>query len=98
MYVVDDEDLTVYAYQLAGKSRDATRDFDLSPFNADPQGAWSDGEKFYVADSRDDMIYVYDLPEGNTPAEGAVTIADGLFGRRAGGGRGADLERGRRRR
>ena len=58
-------DQKIYAYTLRNKTRDSSKDLDLSGAvnfgNADPRGIWSNGITMYVADSADDKIYAYTL-------------------------------------
>ena len=56
----------VYAYDLAGGTRDNSKDIDTldAAGNDHPRGLWSDGQTMWVADHRDDKIYAYDLAGG----------------------------------
>ena len=46
MWVADDLDDKIYAYDLASKARDASKDFDTlaDAGNDNPTGIWSDGD------------------------------------------------------
>ena len=61
MWVVDDADDKIYAYNLATKARVAAKEFDglTAAGNNDPAGLWSDGDIMWVADVEDDKIYAY---------------------------------------
>ena len=63
MWVADDLDDKIYAYTLATKARDASKDFDTldAAGNTDPAGIWSDGAIMWVADHVDDKLYAYNL-------------------------------------
>ena len=52
MWVVDQFDDKIYAYGLASKARDASKDFDTlaGAGNDAPLGIWSDGTTMWVAD------------------------------------------------
>ena len=58
-WVVDSDDVRLYAYTLAGGSHDAAKYRVLDPANAAPRGVWSDGTTWYVADIDDLVVYVY---------------------------------------
>ena len=63
MWVVDDGDNKLYAYNLSTKARDAGKDFNTlqAAGNTGPQGIWSDGTTMWVADSVTNKIYAYAL-------------------------------------
>ena len=63
MWVADDEDDKIYAYDLASKARVAARDFNTlaTAGNNDPLGVWSDGTTMWVVDAADRKLYAYDL-------------------------------------
>ena len=63
MWVADDGDDKLYAYDLATKARDSAKDFDTleATGNTGPQGIWSDGTTMWVADNGDDKLYAYNL-------------------------------------
>ena len=62
MFVVDDEDATVYAWKMSDQTRDSDKEIALDSDNADPEGLWFDGRVLWVVDDADDKVYVYDLP------------------------------------
>ena len=77
MFVVDDEDATVYAWKMSDQTRDSDKEIALDGDNADPEGLWFDGRVLWVVDDADDKVYVYDLPgaqPGNTVAEGVPGV------------------------
>ena len=77
LFVVDDTDTQVYAYQLSDRTRDDDKNLDLDAANTDPWGLWFDGRVLWVADTADDKLYVYDLPgaqPGNTAADGTPGV------------------------
>ena len=65
MWVADDRDHKIYAYNLVTKARDPNKDFNTlrAAGNDDPQGLWSDGNTMWVANdrTRTDKIYAYNL-------------------------------------
>ena len=77
MFVVDDEDATVYAWKMSDQTRDSAKEIALDSDNADPEGLWFDGRVLWVIDNSDDKVYAYDLPgaqPGNTIAYGDPEI------------------------
>ena len=62
LWVVDREDKKVYAYDQAGRTLDATLNFDLLGENANADGITSLHGKLWVSDSVTDKVYVYDVP------------------------------------
>ena len=67
MWVADDEDDKIYAYNLDDKARAPGKDFDTlnAAGNRDPEGIWSDGETMWVADRRgqQDLRLQYGRPD-----------------------------------
>ncbi len=61
MWVADNSDGKLYAYNLATKQRDLAQDFPLDAENANPSGIWSDGTTMWVSDWDDDKLYAYNL-------------------------------------
>ena len=65
MWVVDNSDDKIYAYNLATKARDSSNDFDsltlTAAGNTDAYGIWSDGTTTWVADATDFRLYAYNL-------------------------------------
>ena len=61
MWVADDYDDKLYAYDLEDKTRVPAKDFNglRAAGNHDPAGIWSDGATLWVADIEDDKIYAY---------------------------------------
>ena len=78
MFVVDDEDATVYAWKMSDQTRESGKEIALDGDNADPEGLWFDGRVLWVVDDADDKVYVYDLP-------GAQPDNNTVAGRRPGG-------------
>ena len=77
MFVVDDEDATVYAWKMSDQTRDSVKEIALDGDNADPEGLWFDGRVLWVVDDGDDRVYVYDLPgaqPGNNRADGVPGV------------------------
>ena len=63
MWVLDSADDKIYAYGLASRARDASKDFDTlaDAGNDSPQDIWSDGTTMWVVDAFDGKIYAYGL-------------------------------------
>ena len=61
MWVADRVSDKVFAYNLSGKWRDSSKEFNtLDPAgNKDQTGLWSDGSAIWVADIEDNRIYAY---------------------------------------
>ena len=80
MFVVDDEDATVYAWKMSDQTRnmdEIDKEISLDSDNADPEGLWFDGRVLWVVDDADDRVYVYDLPgaqPGNNRADGVPGV------------------------
>ena len=61
MWVADGDDGKVYAYNMADRSRQPSKDVDLSSANSAPAGAWGHGIMLLVADEGN-RVFPYDLP------------------------------------
>ena len=63
MWVSDNSDDKIYAYNLATKARDSSKDFDTlnAAGNNNPTGLYSDGTTMWVSDNDDQKIYAYNL-------------------------------------
>ena len=63
IWVADDQDDKLYAYNLRTKARDAARDFNTlaAAGNESPEGIWSDGTTMWVADWSDGKLYAYNM-------------------------------------
>ena len=65
MWVADDVDARLYAYDMATRRRNHTQAFDLQAAgNRAPTGLWSDGTTMWVADFDDGKLYAYHLQSG----------------------------------
>ena len=66
MWVSDLADGKIYAYDLAAKSRQPSKDLNTlkNAGNSRPAGLWSDGTTMWVSDDEDDKLYAYDLSTG----------------------------------
>ena len=62
MWVTDQEDKRIYAYNMETKKRDLDKDFENleAAGNENPIAIWSDGETMWVADTNR-KLYAYDL-------------------------------------
>ena len=89
MWVADDWDEKLYAYDMMSKERVPDKDFNTlkSAGNGGPEGIWSDGTTMWVADDWDEKIYAYNMPSnGGTTAgvtdfngDGQTDLADFLL-------------------
>ena len=65
MWVSDLDDRSIYAYNMATKAHDSSKDFNTTTLSAagnrDTQSIWSDGTTMWVVDWTDDKIYAYSL-------------------------------------
>ena len=73
MWVADADDLKLYAYELASRTRNSDKDIDLDSENADPKGIWSNEETIWVVDSADRQLYAYTLESGARDSTKDVT-------------------------
>ncbi len=64
LWVADDDDDNLEAYDLATGDRKEDRDIDLDSLNNDPGDIWSDGEIMWVAEFDPPKVYAYDLATG----------------------------------
>ena len=64
MWVADNSDLKLYAYDLGTKMRRPRLDFDTlrAAGNTKPSGIWSDGVTMWVVDYEKDRIFSYNMP------------------------------------
>ena len=82
IWVSDDQDDKLYAYDLATGDRAAGLDFEtLAPAgNSSPKGIWSDGATMWVADNEDRLMYRYPMPQSAVLKSLALSDLDfGLF-------------------
>ena len=78
MWVADNVDNKLYAYDMSTKARNTNEDFtNLSAAgNGDPIGIWSDGTTMWVADWSDAKLYAYDLAtKAHVPAKDFSTLS-----------------------
>ena len=63
MWVADEDNDKLYAYNLSTKARDSSEDFNTlsAAGNTDPRGLWSDGITMWVTDGDNDKLYAYNL-------------------------------------
>ena len=78
MWVADDNDNKLYAYNLVTKARDAAKDFNTldAAGNTHPQDIWSDGITMWVVDYDDDKLYAYNLVTKTRDAAKDVNTLD----------------------
>ena len=87
LWVADGKDDKLYAYDVASKQRDSSKDIILHSDNANPRGVWSNGATLWIADRKDDKIYAYDMStkqrdssqDFNTLKAAGNRDADGLW-------------------
>ena len=75
MYVLDNVDDHIYAYNRSTDAFDDDKDFALHTDNAVPWGIWSDGATLWVTDSTNNRVYAYSLADG-TRVEDSEIVAD----------------------
>ena len=78
IWVGDDIEDKLYAYNIAENSRDETREIGLIEVrgvtsNGNPAGIWSDGTTMWVVDSEEHKIYAYNVPGGESPTQPTTT-------------------------
>ncbi|MDE3258692.1 MAG: hypothetical protein OYM47_12725 [Gemmatimonadota bacterium] len=63
VWVADDGDDKLYAYDMISTAREPAKDFDTldAARNLSPGGIWSDGNTMWVADDWDHKLYAYDM-------------------------------------
>ena len=64
MWVADEADDKLYAYNIETTSRETDKEFDLHADNGNPTGIWSDNATMWVADGEDGKLYAYNLSSG----------------------------------
>ena len=71
MWVVDDVDAKLYAYDLATGDHQPNRDINALDYagNDFPADLWSDGTTIWVTDRNDGKLYAYDLATGDRQAD-----------------------------
>ena len=87
MWVAERWTDTLYAYDLATRTRTPNRDIDTlaAANNYFPEGLWSDGTTMWVADMWRDTIYAYELATGARVPDrdiepGLAAAAGGIWG------------------
>ena len=86
LWVADTDALTVFAYTLASRSRDAAKDIVLDTANTAPLGLWSNGTTLWVADTDALTVFAYTLVSRSRDAakdivlDAANTAPLGLWG------------------
>ena len=75
MWVADEEDRAVDAFDMSSKAYDSSLGISLVSDNSNAKGIWSDGAVLYVLDFADEKIYAYWLPGATRPQ--TVTITAG---------------------
>ncbi len=69
MWVTDDADRKLYAYNMSTKARDTAKDFDaLDAGNVLAAGIWSDGATMWVAERSLAKLYAYRMSDGGRDA------------------------------
>ncbi len=59
MWVADNDDDKLYAYQMSDQSRDSSKDISLAYY--EPSGIWSNGVTMWVADIGETELFAYSL-------------------------------------
>ena len=77
IWTIDSFDDKIYAYDISGKSRDTSKEFNLHSDNNHPTGIWSDGHHVWIGDDDDNKFYAYILkPESGETRGARVTAED----------------------
>ena len=79
MWVADSgPDGKIYAYDMTTRERVPGKDFETleAAGNDDPEGIWSDGVTMWVADSEDDKVFAYKMPDSVAPIEPPTPVVD----------------------
>ena len=61
MWVSDVVDGKLYAYTMATRTRDSSKDLELHADNESPFGIWADDDQMWVLDTEKHHIYVYSM-------------------------------------
>ena len=73
MWVIDRDNPSLHAYDLATMVRDPAKDVTLDALNNYASGVWSDGDLVWVSDYVHERIYAYDLDTGQRRPDREVT-------------------------
>ena len=73
MWVIDRDNPSLHAYDLATMARDPAKDVTLDALNNYASGVWSDGDLVWVSDYVHERIYAYDLDTGQRRPDREVT-------------------------
>ena len=76
MWVIDRDNPSLHAYDLATMARDPAKDVTLDALNNYASGVWSDGNLVWVSDYVHERIYAYDLDTGQRRPDREVTVVD----------------------
>ena len=87
MWVVEAILTTTHAYSLDGGTRQQEHEFDLASDNEASEGAWSDGDTIWLADTGNDKLYAYRLSTGsrdsdkdfNTLSAAGISYPNGIW-------------------
>ena len=76
MWIADSNDGKLYAYTLAGGSRDSDKDITLDSNNSNPVGIWSDDTTIWVAElmPTERKVYAYTLADGSRDSDKDITL------------------------
>ena len=64
LWVADEVDDKLFAYQMPDGTPDPSKDLTLAAGNNNPSSIWSDGATLWVADTSDEKLYAYALASG----------------------------------
>ena len=79
MWVADDDDDKVYAYDAYPNVLNSDQTFDLASGNDDPRGVWSDGVTMWVADKGSgttDYVYAYKMSDKSRDSGKDFSMSD----------------------
>ena len=74
MWVSDDCEDKLIAYNVANGNRRESEDIDLASYNSSPQGIWSDGTIMWVVDWDDEKLYAYNLDSGRRQSSRDISL------------------------
>ena len=74
LWIIDSEDVKLYAYNLADGARQNDKEFALDPANSRARDIWSDGTTVWASDVYDGKLYAYSLEDGTRQASKDIEL------------------------
>ena len=75
MWVAQDYDANLYAYQMSDQSRDSSKDISLDGSNDEPYGIWSNRVTMWVLDYYDAKLYAYRMSDQSRDSSKDIGLA-----------------------